>query len=122
MNLEVVQKYLKKENHTVTAALSGQEALTAVSKDCFDLILMDVQMPAMDGLETTRRIRRGESGGTPPDVPIIALTAYAMKGDREIFLEAGMDDYVAKPIDIKKLKTVVARLLSARSDACPTAD
>jgi CheY-like chemotaxis protein len=67
------------------------------------VVLMDIQMPGMDGIEATRAIRRGEAGDRMRRVPIVAMTAYAMRGDRERFLEAGMDGYVSKPFDIDDL-------------------
>ena len=77
----------------------------------FDLILMDIQMPEMDGLEVTRRIRRNEALGERRHIPIIALTAHAMKGDRERFLAAGLDDYVAKPIELDEIVKAIHRVL-----------
>ncbi|HKJ90262.1 MAG TPA: response regulator, partial [Oceanipulchritudo sp.] len=82
---------------TAHLATNGEEAVKAAATFPFDLILMDVQMPKLDGLEATRRIRAAASGDSSP-VPIIAMTAHAMQGDREKCLEAGMDDYLPKPI------------------------
>ena len=95
----------------MTIAQNGQEALDLRENEDFDLILMDVQMPVMDGLEATRRIRETGPEGKR-SIPIIALTAYAMAGDRETFLAAGMDGYVAKPVDIAKLIRTMERLLT----------
>jgi CheY-like chemotaxis protein len=73
---------------------------------------MDIQMPVMDGLEATRRIRAGEVGMDKADIPIVALTAHAMSGDREKFLAAGMSDYLAKPAEMETLGDVIARVVT----------
>jgi len=96
---------------TLDLASNGQEALAALSRTPYDLVLMDCQMPGMDGFETTRRIRRGEHGVLNPKVPIIAMTALAMLGDREKCLEAGMTDYLSKPMQPQALAEVLARHL-----------
>ncbi len=93
---------LEKRGHTVSIAGNGKEALAAWEKEEFDLILMDVQMPEMDGLEATACIRERERG-TGRHIPIVAMTAHAIKGDREHCLQAGMDGYVSKPIEAKQL-------------------
>ena len=77
---------------------NGEQALDALKEKAYDLVLMDCQMPVMDGYETTRMIRSNPEAIHHPDVPVIAMTANAMKGDREKCLQAGMDDYMAKPI------------------------
>ena len=87
----------------------GRQALAALSREAFDLVLMDVQMPVMDGVETTQAIRAGSVGNEMKSVPIIALTAYAMNGDRERFLEAGMDDYLAKPVSMADLERILLK-------------
>jgi PAS domain S-box-containing protein len=107
------KRLLEKSGHVVTAAADGQEALRRLAAQDFDLVLMDVQMPVMDGAEATRRIRA--SGAPQADIPIIALTAYAMSEDREKFLAAGMDDYVAKPFDMRTLMEAIARVMAGRS-------
>jgi PAS domain S-box-containing protein len=96
VNRTVATRTLEKRGHRVRAVASGAEAVTAFEQEAFDVILMDVQMPVMDGLEATALIRRKEQRGSNR-VAIIALTAHAMKGDRERCLDAGMDDYLAKP-------------------------
>ena len=90
---------------------NGRQALDALTQEPFDLVLMDVQMPVMDGVEATRRIRQGEAGDGVKNIPIIAMTSYAMDGDREKFLQAGMNAYVAKPVDIKELLNSIADML-----------
>jgi PAS domain S-box-containing protein len=109
INQRLAVTLLKKQGHTVTVAVNGVEALAGLAREAFDVVLMDVQMPEMDGLETTTRIRRQEAG-TRRHVPIIAMTAQAMKGDRERCLEAGMDGYVSKPLHPQDLFDALARL------------
>jgi CheY-like chemotaxis protein len=99
---------LDKRGHRVTLASTGRDALEAIEKGWYDLVFMDMQMPEMDGLEATATIReREKSDGI--HLPVIALTAHAMKGDRERCLAAGMDDYLSKPIDVKELDDVLRR-------------
>jgi CheY-like chemotaxis protein len=97
VNRLVVTRLLEKQGHQVVAATTGREALTALGKENYDVVLMDVQMPDMDGFEATRTIRTMEKQ-TGRHQQIIALTAHAMIGDRERCLEAGMDAYLSKPI------------------------
>jgi len=101
---------LEKMGHQVITANHGEEALEALRGSSYDCVLMDVQMDVMDGVEATKRIRSGISGALDAQVPIIAITAYAMTGDREKFLEAGMDDYVAKPVQMEELKNALGRI------------
>jgi len=101
------RRLLEKLGCHVVEAVNGQEAVTAFAREPFDCVLMDIQMPVMDGVEATRRIRQG--GGR---VPIIAMTAYAMSGDREKFLAAGLTDYVAKPVDFRSLRQTIERALA----------
>ena len=102
VNQRLAVALLEKHGHRVTLAGSGREALEQVDKRSFDLVLMDVQMPEMDGLEATRRIRERESAGGRR-LPIIAMTAHALKGDRQRCLDAGMDEYVSKPVRERQL-------------------
>jgi PAS domain S-box-containing protein len=97
VNLKLVVRLLEKRGHTTVTAANGKEALAAYEADTFDLILMDIQMPGMDGFEATAAIR-GKEKSTGTHVPIVAMTAHAMKGDKERCLETGMDKYVSKPI------------------------
>jgi len=85
----------------------GKGAIEALARIKYDLVLMDLQMPEMDGFEASRKIRENQYGINSPDIPIIALTANAMKGDREKCLAAGMSDYIPKPIDPQKLLVVI---------------
>jgi signal transduction histidine kinase/CheY-like chemotaxis protein len=105
-NLNLIRAVLEDEGISVTLAANGAQALSALDAEPFDLVLMDVQMPVMDGLEATRIIRRKKS----PHLPIVALTALAMKGDEEKCLAAGMDAYVSKPIDLDTLFQVIRQL------------
>ncbi|THB67893.1 MAG: PAS domain S-box protein [Desulfovibrio sp.] len=106
-------KLLEKEGHRVQVANNGLQALEELQNKAYDLILMDIQMPVMDGVEAAKRIRRGEAGADLAKTPIIAMTAYTMKGDRETFLRAGMDDYLAKPVDAGMFQEVFARVLGS---------
>jgi signal transduction histidine kinase/DNA-binding response OmpR family regulator len=106
-------RLLEKWGHHVTLAQNGLEALEAFDRDEFDLILMDVQMPEMDGLQASAAIRQKERA-TGDRIPIIALTAHALVGDRERCLEAGMDSYITKPLSSKELQNVIATLMESR--------
>jgi CheY-like chemotaxis protein len=110
VNTHLVKAILEKHGHTVTAVGDGRQAVEAVGRDTFDLILMDVQMPVMDGFEATKAIREDEKR-SGLRIPIVALTAHAMKGDEEKCRAAGMDDYLTKPIDRVKLDAALNRLL-----------
>ncbi|MFP4316031.1 MAG: PAS domain S-box protein [Desulfovibrionales bacterium] len=107
VNRAFLTRFLEQSGHRVTAATNGIDALEKLKKDRFDLILMDIQMPEMNGLEATEKIRSSPDQGWDPKIPIIALTAYAMKGDRERFLTAGMNDYVTKPVDFDILSKAI---------------
>ena len=97
LNLKLICEILKAEGYTVHYAMNGVEAIDMAKKMPYDLILMDIQLPGMDGIEATRIIKNMPNY---KKVPIIALTAYAMGGDKERFLAAGLDDYIPKPLDI----------------------
>jgi len=111
------KRLLEKIGCVITLAESGRQALHALAENEFDVVLMDVQMPNMDGLEATRAIRGGGAGEDRAQVPIVALTAYAMAGDRERFMDAGMDDYLAKPLESRALMEVLARLFLREADS-----
>jgi len=104
-NVAITRAALHQENYEIIVAWNGQEALYAAEERKFDIILMDVSMPLMDGLEATQRIRQGRSLNNA--TPIIAMTANAFAEDRERCLNAGMDDFMSKPIDIRKLRSIV---------------
>jgi PAS domain S-box-containing protein len=108
-NQKFIQRLLDRWNHRVTLVGNGMDALEALKKQSFDVVLMDVQMPKLNGLETTQAIRIEEQQ-TKRHIPIIAMTAHAIKGDRERCLEAGMDAYVSKPIDADKLFDTIEKL------------
>ncbi len=99
VNIIVARGMLTAKGHEVDTAENGVQALEALRKNDYDLVLMDCQMPEMDGYQCSKAIRSGESGVRDPNIPIIAMTAHAMSGDREKCLEAGMSDYISKPID-----------------------
>jgi CheY-like chemotaxis protein/HPt (histidine-containing phosphotransfer) domain-containing protein len=116
-NQEVALSLLAKFGYRADAVASGAEAIEALQKTAYDLVLMDVQMPEMDGISATRAIRKGPLGILNQKVPIIAMTAHALKGDREKCIEAGMDDYISKPIQIKELFAVLEKWLSREEPA-----
>ncbi len=120
VNQRLVVRLLEKLGHATLVANTGREVLTALQQQRIDLVLMDIQMPEMDGLEATAAIREQErhEGG---HLPIIALTAHAMKGDQERCLIAGMDDYVSKPINTQALSSAISRVLSGPTPLSPLA-
>lgn len=107
VNQQVALAMLSKGGHRIDIANDGIEALMMASRKQYDVILMDVQMPNMSGIDATKKIRRLQ--GPVAETPIVAMTANAMVGDRETYLEAGMDDYVSKPIDPGHLSAVLTR-------------
>jgi PAS domain S-box-containing protein len=110
VNEEFIVRLLEKRGHTTKVAHNGREALAALENDHYDLILMDVRMPELDGFEATALIRERERS-TGQHIPIIAMTAHAMKGDRERCLAAGMDAYVSKPVNVPELLTTIQSLI-----------
>jgi PAS domain S-box-containing protein len=112
-NQKVAQAMLEKFGYRADVAANGVEAIEALSRIPYDLVLMDCQMPEMDGLEATRRIRDSASGALNSRVPIIAMTASAMQGDRERCIDAGMDDYLSKPVQQPDLAEVLYRWISS---------
>src|SRR6202022_1826283 len=111
VNRVLAVRLLEKRGHTVAVAGNGKEALAALEKQAFDLVLMDVQMPEMDGFEATAALREKEKT-TGIHLPIIAMTAHAMKGDRERCLAAGMDGYLSKPFQTEELFEAIEKTLS----------
>ncbi len=121
-NWHLLERILRKRGHDVVIARNGREALERCGQQRFDAVLMDVQMPTMDGFQATAAIRAipsdEERHGTPPDVPVIAMTAHAMKSDEARCLAAGMDAYVSKPVDAKRLLRTIEKMVQAsRSQA-----
>jgi CheY-like chemotaxis protein len=107
---------LQKQGHRVQLAENGLAALRALETGRFDVVLMDIQMPEMDGLQAATAIREAEKT-TGEHLPIIALTAHAMRGDREICLAAGMDEYLTKPIKTKELSAMLQEVALSRAGA-----
>ena len=118
MNRLVAVRMLEKQGHSVAVACDGRQAVDALARERFDLALLDVQMPELDGFEVAAavRVREQETG---EHLPLVALTAHAMQGDRERCLAAGMDGYVAKPIQIGRLTQVMAEVLENAVSAVP---
>jgi CheY-like chemotaxis protein len=116
VNQRLAVHLLERLGHRVQLAGNGAEAVELFERSPFDLVLMDIQMPGMDGEEATRRIREIEAN-REGRVPIVAMTAHAMRGDRERFLAAGMDEYISKPIDQERLRELLRTLGRPRSDA-----
>ncbi len=114
VNQRVAEGLLRKMGHQVTLAATGSETIARWKEAPFDLVLMDVQMPEMDGLEATRNIRQLELV-IGAHIPIVAMTAHAMSGDRDRCLDAGMDDYVSKPVSLKLLSQAIARCVESGS-------
>ncbi len=110
INMALAKALLGRMGHRVSTANNGQEAVDLLTRQRFDAVLMDCQMPVLDGFEATRRIRSADAGVLQPNIRIIAMTANAMVGDKERCEAAGMDDYVAKPINVGLLKAALARI------------
>jgi CheY-like chemotaxis protein len=118
VNQKLAVRMLEKRGHKITLARNGREAVEAVRAAAFDLVLMDVQMPEMDGFEATAAIRESERG-TGKHQPIVAMTAHAMKGDDRRCLDAGMDGYLAKPIRGEELFALLESFQGSRLAAMP---
>ncbi len=115
-NLMLATRILEKASYSYFTVNNGKEVIEALKERDFDLILMDIQMPGMDGLEATAVIRESKISSIDPDIPIIALTAFAMKGDKERFLNRGMNAFVSKPLNDKELLGTIDRLLKSSED------
>ena len=102
-----LQKSLEKMGHLTFCVDNGEMVLSEISKNDYDIIFMDIQMPVLNGFETTKRIRSGQAGNKNKGIKIIALTAYAMKGDRELFFESGINEYISKPFEIDILESTL---------------
>jgi CheY-like chemotaxis protein len=113
-NRELITEILSLNGYEVTVAEDGGAAIACLEKSGYDLVLLDIQMPVLDGYEVMERMRAHPAWSA---IPIVALTAYAMHGDREHALRAGFDDYVTKPIDVRLLLTTIERLLRAQAEA-----
>ena len=110
-NMRVMEMVLRRKDYILLKAIDGEEALDVAMKERPDLIIMDVWLPKMNGLEVTRRLRETPAFSR---TPIIGVTAYAMKGDREKVIESGCDAYLSKPIDTRELPEVIAEMLARR--------
>jgi two-component system cell cycle response regulator DivK len=108
MNMELILDLLEFYGHNITKAEDGIKALERLAETKFDIILLDMQLPKMDGLEVLDRIKKNPATA---DVPVIAVTAHAMKGSEEHFIEMGCVDYVSKPIDIHKFRALIDKYL-----------
>jgi CheY-like chemotaxis protein len=117
INRELAEAILTRAGYDVDCVADGVQAVAAVRRQAYDLVLMDVQMPVMDGFQATREIRQID--GIAASIPIIAMTANAMLGDREDCLAAGMDDYVPKPFDTARLLEMVERWIGGPPPGLP---
>ena len=115
VNQHLMERLLVRDGHTVVTVADGVQALEAYRSGTFDTILMDIQMPVMDGLEATAAIRAYDAASGRARIPIIALTAHAMSRDRERCLEAGMNDYLSKPVEVSQLRRALAKVMDARA-------
>jgi CheY-like chemotaxis protein len=120
INQRIIGALLGRRGQDAVLAANGRDAADAWKRGSFDAIFMDVQMPEMDGFEATAVIRAAERG-TGAHIPIVAMTAHAMSGDRERCLAAGMDDYVAKPISVKEIDRILIEIAQSRRIASPSA-
>lgn len=113
INMELMKEMLDRLNCTVDTAENGIDALGHISRQNYDIIFMDLQMPEMDGFQTTKEIRNMQKGKR--ETPIIAITANAMQSDKQKCLDAGMDDYLAKPFEIQDIEKLLKKYLSLQN-------
>jgi len=106
INMELVSEILTSNGISVDEAVNGEEAIKMVEKETYDVVLMDIELPGIDGVDATKIIKSKHK-----NLPILALTSYAMKGDRERFIAAGFDDYISKPIDINSFIEKINKLI-----------
>lgn len=115
-NMKLIEMTLRGKGYTLLKATDGEEALGMAMREQPDLIIMDMQLPKLNGLEVTKRLRETSAFS---HTPIIALTAYAMKGDKENFISGGCDAYVSKPINTRELPEMIAEMLRQRQKGNP---
>ena len=113
MNRDMLSRRLERKGYEVELAVDGRQGVDKAKTLAYDLVLMDMSLPEIDGWEATRELR---SDPATKSLPIIALTAHALKGDRECFLAAGMDDYISKPIELQEVYRILARVASDRGE------
>jgi CheY-like chemotaxis protein len=111
-NQQIARIWLTRGGHSVTTVPNGQSCVDRYCSESFDVVLMDIKMPVMSGVEAAVEIRRRENANHSPRIPIIAITASAMAGDREKFLASGMDDYIAKPYRPQELDVILQKTCS----------
>jgi len=116
ININIAKQFLNKMGHEAIAAMNGKEALTILSKNHFDLVLMDVEMPEMNGLEATQRIRNGEAGSKNSEIPVIAMTAHALSEFKEDCFNSGMNDFISKPVNFYELGIILKKYCSSSQD------
>jgi PAS domain S-box-containing protein len=125
VNVKVATTYLARRGHQATVAVNGRRALEQLGREIFDVVLMDVEMPELDGMEATRRLRAGKAGPANRDVPVVAMTAHALSGFMERCLDAGMTDFLTKPLDFASLDALLGHIAAGRHaapDASAAAD
>jgi len=110
---KVIVKVLQKLGYQALVVENGEKALRALTEERFDVVLMDCQMPVLDGYETTRQLRQREQSQQHNHIPVIGITAFAMTGDRQKCLDAGMDDYISKPVRLHQLEALLEKWIAS---------